>query len=369
MMVGKCLWSNSQTDMHVQVVSRLCLLLAVELLAGCTDNKEKLIDLIEKAPKSIIDLDEFKEVTLYPSLIIGDLEPQESTRRGSEIFLGMPTGCIVANDSIYIVDRINNCIIVSDKRGNLIRKIGRKGQGPGEFLRPHHILRNDRHVFVYDMMNRRVQIFDTLFNYTGSIVAGFPASATSPAATNARIYIPGNLADSSLIKVYSAQAPFNFLYSFLPRAVPIDQPTMNAVRIAANENGEYCYAFTALPFIYICDSLERRVGSIEFRSDYADEILKANSGGTRGITQFFNGLLLLNNGTIIAASRSEVNFIEREDGKHRLKYKFHLAFEKTSSMKERREGVPIYSLFYDHGLLYVCSGIAGSYVLCYKIPV
>jgi hypothetical protein len=220
------------------------------------------------------------------------------------------------------------------------------------------------------MRHRRVQVFDTLFNYSGSIIAGFPASGNSPAVMNARIYIPGNVTDSSLVKVYSAQVPFNFLYSFVSRVVPIDQPAiaMNALRLAANEKGEFCYAFTGLPFIFIYNSQEKRIGSIELHGNLADRILKANLRSTGKVTQFFSGLHLLNNGTIIMASSSEVNFLEPEDGKYRLRHKFYLAFDKTSSKKEG-EKVPIYGFFYDHGLLYIYPGIAGSYVLCYKIPI
>lgn len=61
---------------------------------------------------------------------------------------------------IYIADSGNHRVLVFDFQGKLLKIIGRKGQGPGEFSRPTglHIL-EDGGLAVADFRNRRIQIF------------------------------------------------------------------------------------------------------------------------------------------------------------------------------------------------------------------
>jgi hypothetical protein len=60
---------------------------------------------------------------------------------------------------LYIVDNMNHRIQVFSENGNFIRTIGRKGQGPGEFLNPTDIYIKGETLYISDTGNRRIQIF------------------------------------------------------------------------------------------------------------------------------------------------------------------------------------------------------------------
>lgn len=57
-------------------------------------------------------------------------------------------------------------IEVYDKDGQLLRKFGQKGQGPGEFIRPWHLsISPDDEIFVLDKSARKITVFDTQGNF------------------------------------------------------------------------------------------------------------------------------------------------------------------------------------------------------------
>lgn len=55
---------------------------------------------------------------------------------GSNVFLAYPTDIDVSGERVYVCDYQANTIYVFDRSGDLARKIGRFGQGPGEFQGP-----------------------------------------------------------------------------------------------------------------------------------------------------------------------------------------------------------------------------------------
>jgi hypothetical protein len=61
---------------------------------------------------------------------------------------------------IYVSDVKANEVIVFDKDGGFIRKIGRTGQGPGEFNLVGRALMTSRGLAVLDRSNNRIQYFD-----------------------------------------------------------------------------------------------------------------------------------------------------------------------------------------------------------------
>lgn len=61
--------------------------------------------------------------------------------------------------NIYVLDGGNKRIQVFDKKGQYLRTIGRKGQGPGEFRSPQDVFVNDQDVIVYIPDYRSVKVF------------------------------------------------------------------------------------------------------------------------------------------------------------------------------------------------------------------
>lgn len=74
----------------------------------------------------------------------------------------IPTGVVVDERHLFVVDRGGHQVLVFDRRsGKVVRTIGEPGQVEGEFNTPTHLSRDARgHLFVTDMANFRIQEFD-----------------------------------------------------------------------------------------------------------------------------------------------------------------------------------------------------------------
>lgn len=76
--------------------------------------------------------------------------------------------------NIYVTDSMDYSIKKFDARGRLIKKAGKKGQGPGEFLAPRLIEYNKGLLYVNDERIPGIQIFDNDLNYKGHIPIKMP---------------------------------------------------------------------------------------------------------------------------------------------------------------------------------------------------
>ena len=64
------------------------------------------------------------------------------------------------NNEFVVMDDGNNCLYLFNNTGKFIRKIGRTGQGPGEFIGPKHLITGvDGIIYVFDIGTERVSIF------------------------------------------------------------------------------------------------------------------------------------------------------------------------------------------------------------------
>ncbi len=62
----------------------------------------------------------------------------------------IPSKIVISDNDLYILDRGDHTIKVFSKTSELQRKIGKKGEGPGEFLNPTDILVTQDSLFVLD---------------------------------------------------------------------------------------------------------------------------------------------------------------------------------------------------------------------------
>ncbi|GEM_PF-1175716 len=78
--------------------------------------------------------------------------------------LGRPGDIEVYKKDIWITDRAFANIKVYNKKGELIKILGRKGSGPGEFLSPNFIEIEENRIFIQDMGHLKYVILDNEFN-------------------------------------------------------------------------------------------------------------------------------------------------------------------------------------------------------------
>jgi len=72
-------------------------------------------------------------------------------------------------ENVYVTDMIDYSIKKFNANGELVKRTGRKGQGPGEFLQIREIVCFNDSLFVTDGQNLGIQIFDTNLKYLGHI--------------------------------------------------------------------------------------------------------------------------------------------------------------------------------------------------------
>ncbi|MBN1970086.1 MAG: 6-bladed beta-propeller [Candidatus Delongbacteria bacterium] len=78
---------------------------------------------------------------------------------GSDVEMDIVSFTIDKEENIYITNRLENNILVFDKNGNLIKKIGQYGIGPGEFSSIKWPMFLDDRLFVSDDNRKLVNIF------------------------------------------------------------------------------------------------------------------------------------------------------------------------------------------------------------------
>ena len=89
---------------------------------------------------------------------------------GTEPSFTKPFQCIQHNNYLIVSDTDDHSVKLFDRKGNFLYKFGKKGNGDGEFNKPHCLFMNKAgHLMVCDKENHRIQVFDL----SGKFVAKF----------------------------------------------------------------------------------------------------------------------------------------------------------------------------------------------------
>jgi DNA-binding beta-propeller fold protein YncE len=120
------------------------------------------------------------------------------------------------NGDIYLVDGVNNRIIVVDNTGKRKFEFGQIGAGQGEFKYPLGIdISDDGKVFIADTGNHRIQVFNLKgdFKYLFKVKSGPKEKPSDPvdvlaSGLNNYLYISDN--DNHKIRVYNQNGTFEF---------------------------------------------------------------------------------------------------------------------------------------------------------------
>ncbi len=74
-----------------------------------------------------------------------------------------------SNNHTYVTDTMDYSLKIFDEKGHLLKRTGRKGHGPGEFLAPRLIDSSERFLYVSDQNIPGLQVFDKDLNFKNRI--------------------------------------------------------------------------------------------------------------------------------------------------------------------------------------------------------
>lgn len=123
---------------------------------------------------------------------------------------------IGADGNIYLVDGVNNRVVVTNPDGALQFTFGKSGNGPGEFQFPLGIdIAKDGRVFIADTGNHRIQVFDAggAFLYLFPVKTSDgekPADPVDVLAIELKNYLYVADNDNHKIKVHQQDGTFEF---------------------------------------------------------------------------------------------------------------------------------------------------------------
>ena len=85
---------------------------------------------------------------------------------------GWPTGIVTDGEGNVYVASTNNKVYKFNRRGEVVKSIGKRGRNIGEFTSPQGVVYHNNQVCVSDRDNGRVQVFDSNLNFVRSFGHG-----------------------------------------------------------------------------------------------------------------------------------------------------------------------------------------------------
>ncbi|UCC40245.1 MAG: 6-bladed beta-propeller [Candidatus Aminicenantes bacterium] len=104
------------------------------------------------------------------------LEEVLSIGRLNDVLLFQWVAVVADSSGCYVTDTMDYSIKHFDEEGNLIKKTGRKGQGPGEFIAIRFLGISENFLYATDQYMPGIQVFDKDLNYKKRIPILIPVS-------------------------------------------------------------------------------------------------------------------------------------------------------------------------------------------------
>lgn len=186
-----------------------------------------------------------------------------------EAFMKMPARVNLDSwGNIYVLDPPSGSILKFSEQGSFIKRLGREGQGPGEFLFPGLFNICDNTMIVNDVRNGRVQYMDLDGNYLSSFrtFEGFYSLSNND---EGRIFVAPRRAfveNRPLIKVLSKDG--NLIKTFGTHPIGLgDSSAFDSVVIDVNRNGDVFVAFRLLALVRLYSAAGQLVRELKINHE------------------------------------------------------------------------------------------------------
>ena len=145
-------------------------------------------------------VEDLPQLTLTEELRIGSVDDPDA---GFSQIGGVTIG---PDGSLYVIEQQDNEVRVYDAQGTLVRRFGRQGEGPGEFLFPSQLGVVGDTLWVTDLRLQRLSLFTT----SGEFLKSFsppPTPLTLASNINAMLTVGGLRSDGTLGSGWSVAIP------------------------------------------------------------------------------------------------------------------------------------------------------------------
>ena len=151
----------------------------------------------------------------------------------------------VAADStgnIYVTDAMDYSLKKFDSSGQLVKRVGRKGQGPGEFSAPRLLAASGGRLFATDQGVPGIQMFDTRLRFQARIPFRLPISDIAALSDNQLAVVPLTVGGSGKVMIInpSGEVLKEFTYAETQEKVSL----LNITDIAVAPDGKIYLAYT-----------------------------------------------------------------------------------------------------------------------------
>ncbi len=183
-----------------------------------------------------------KEVPDYPVNIV--LEEVLSIGTLEDDTLYMWTG-VAADDhgNVYVLDAMDYSLKKFDPSGQLVKRVGRKGQGPGEFIAPRLLAASQNYLFTTDQSFFGIQIFDKDLKFVARVPLGLPLSDIAPISDEKLAVIPLTVRGAGTVKILNTQGKILQEFEYAE-----SQDKLSLLNITDLEIGTERYFYLAFSF-------------------------------------------------------------------------------------------------------------------------
>lgn len=137
------------------------LVAATLILCGCTSQDESPVVGGHDAENRLT------EIVIKPFIVWGGIDVPED-----RAFANVNDFIILSHDKVVLSDIVAHEILFFNKKGALVRRIGRYGKGPVEFNQPRKLGQVGDNIAIWDVLNGRIQLLSGNGEYLSSSNAG-----------------------------------------------------------------------------------------------------------------------------------------------------------------------------------------------------
>ena len=195
---------------------------------------------------------------------------EEDESNGVYFWAPMGIECL-PNGNIVVNDQKVNQLFMFDERGNFIKKIGRAGQGPGEFGNPFCMTTTSDSIIVADNSNMRIQYYDLEGNFIREYKI-FKSLWDIAASTEGLIYTaPLRISpEYSLVDVLDKNGKLLTSFGQAGFGEKSTSLTTNMAKISLNNKNDLYLAFNSFPLV--CSYSAK--GDLQNEYELEHEVLK-----------------------------------------------------------------------------------------------